>query len=676
MKSYFFRIAVLFFAFSAGKVSAQQPSEKPESLYPKKETEKTGFYNFLWGKHYRELYALDISAPEISDENSKKLIPVTEGYPYFRFFPEFEKLYKKEQFEETYTDKFVADAYTLIHPLSFVITAGLSRNLGLNPENNRLFYRNGTFYKSINEDNSLITTDEVLTRLETDSKIDEKIFVRSRLLDMIVGNSLPVNDSYLWKKSDKNENVYYPYLVDRGFSFPKKDGLFYGTLLNSLGIKNIRNYYGKKLNTNQINAHNYVSDLNFSSGIREKTWIEEARFIKTMLTDDVLEGIFAEFPENFQNTESNRELKKALVHRITNVEILAKEYFESLEKRKKHTLEFLPGILLDTDLAIRFGGKFTYTQYNFINQPFSARHELSWNHYYSLLYSGMFPTLNEKMAYTIDVWLTSANHFQNFFGFGNESENYESSFGRDYNRVLLQRFGGDVGTIFMISETQKALVKAGVERYNIIDEQKFHRDDIFQEGELRNKTNFFLNLKGSYEILSAESKEDRFSYQFVPEVGLIVNFRDMNRNVPYLSGALSFRFNPDSNRKYTIASNLKAKALFAETYEFYQAATMGGETGLRGYRNERFSGQQYFVHSTDFRINIGKLTNKVVPLNFEPFIGLDYGRVWYAQENSQKWHTSFGGGLSFKFINKLDTNISYFTSSERPRITLSLGYFF
>ncbi|MDY0090828.1 MAG: hypothetical protein RBR78_10755 [Flavobacteriaceae bacterium] len=235
MKSCFFRIAVLFFAFSAGKISAQRPSEKSESLYPKKDTEKSGFYNFLWGKHYRELYALDISAPEISDENSKKLIPVTEGYPYFRFFSEFEKLYKKEQFEETYTDKFVADAYTLIHPLSFVITDGLSKNIGLIPENNQLFYQSGKLYKSVKTDNSLITTDEVINRLGKNSKIDEKIFVRSRLLDMIVGNSLNINDSYLWKKSDKNENVYYPYLVDRGFSFPKKDGLCYGTLLNSLG---------------------------------------------------------------------------------------------------------------------------------------------------------------------------------------------------------------------------------------------------------------------------------------------------------------------------------------------------------------------------------------------------------------------------------------------------------
>ncbi len=662
----------MFFAFSAGKVSAQQLSEKDKSLYPKKDTEKSGFYNFLWGRHYRELYALDISAPEISDENPKKLIPVTEGFPYFRFFSEFEKLYKKEQFEETYTDKFVADAYTLIHPLSSVITDELSKNIGLNPESNQLFYQNGKLHKSVTTDNSLVTTDKVIKNF----KIDEKIFVRSRLLDMIVGNSLTINDSYLWKKSEKNENVYYPYVVDRGFSFPKKDGLFYGALLNSLGIKNIQNYYKKRLNVNKINSHNYVTDLAFSSKIKEETWLEEARFIKTMLTDDVLEGIFEGLPENFQNTQSNENLKKALVHRIATIENSAQEYFVSLEKREKHTFNFQPGILIDTDLSLRFGGKFIYTQYNFINQPFKARHELSWNHYYSVVYSGMFPTSSGKMAYTADVWLTSSNHFQNFFGFGNESENYESSFGRDYNRVLLQRFGVDLGTVFTFSETQKATLKAGVERYNIIDEQKFHRDDIFQEGELRNKTNFFLNLKANYEISSADSEETKFNYQFIPEVGLIVNFRDMNRNVPYLSGVFSLKFNPDYNRKYTIASNLKAKVLFNETYEFYQAATMGGETGLRGFRNERFSGQQYFVHSTDFRINIGKLTNKVVPLNFEPFVGFDYGRVWYARENSEKWHTSFGGGLSFKIINKIDTNISYFTSSERPRITLSLGYFF
>src|SRR5690606_30278615 len=125
------------------------------------------------------------------------------------------------------------------------------------------------------------------------------------------------------------------------------------------------------------------------------------------------------------------------------------------------------------------------------NAPFSARHELSWNHYYSLLYSGMFPTLSGKTAYTTDVWLTSSNHFQNFFGFGNESQNYESSFGRDYNRVLLQKMGFDMGILFSFSETQSAIIKAGIERYSIADQQEFNREDIFQEGELQHKNNVF-----------------------------------------------------------------------------------------------------------------------------------------------------------------------------------------
>lgn len=802
MKSYFFRIISVVFTFWVSVAQGQLLSKKSEALYPKEHIEKSNFYNFLWGEHYRELYALEILAPDFLDKNPRDLIPVTENYPYFQYFSEFEKLYEREKFEGTYSDRFIADAYTLIHPMAFVLTDGLARNIGLNPENIVFFYNNEKLHKAVNPDNDLLTTDEVLFGLEEgfQYKIDEKLFVRSRLLDMIVGNSLCINDSYLWKI--KNESVYYPYRVDRGFSFLKKDGLFYEILLQSLGIKNVQNYYKQKLSSKKINSHNYTVDLVLSSKIKEQVWLEEAGVVKEIFTEDVLQGVFASFPENFQNSKVHNELKQALIHRISNIEILAKEYFEILQeiaiikgsaqddvfeisqsqsttiitvkdregnvilkneylidrtkeiwlyglggidsfvvqefdkndiiiriinndhyneyilnkapdniklyattesvvtsdeigsatlfktdnfnvldysqdRPKNHTFVFQPGILLDTDLALRLGGKFTYTRYAFKKQPFSSRHELSWNHYYSALYSGIFPTWNQKRMYTADLWITSSNHFQNFFGFGNESENYESSFGREYNRVMLQRLGLDLGVAFDLLPTQKVKIKLGLERFHIVDGQKFHRDDIFQEGELTDKTNLFLNIKANYQLSSSSIKEnDRFDYLFIPEVGLMLNFRDMNRNVPYLSGELSLKYNPDVNQKYTIATVLSAKALLNETFEFYQAATMGGEAGLRGYRNERFSGQQYFVHSTDFRIDIGKLTNRVVPLSFEPFLGFDYGRVWYLSENSKKWHTSLGGGFSFKVINKFNTNISYFTSSERPRITLSLGYFF
>src|SRR5690606_28179683 len=140
---------------------------------------------------------------------------------------------------------------------------------------------------------------------------------------------------------------------------------------------------------------------------------------------------------------TKEEVGQAVLHKTNNPDIL--EYNQN--RPKKHTLDFQPGLLFDTDLSVRFGGKLTYTRFVFKNAPFSARHELSWNHYYSFLYSGTFPTLSSKTAYTTDVWMTSSNHFQNFFGFGNESQNYESSFGRDYNRVLLQKMGFDMGIL-------------------------------------------------------------------------------------------------------------------------------------------------------------------------------------------------------------------------------------
>lgn len=803
MSPYYFKIVLFFLVFLVGRVGAQEVVEKPLTLYPKKFTEKTGLYNFLWGEHYRSLYAIPLSVSEPEKTNLNYILLI-EGFPYFTYYPEFVELYHKEHFEETYTERFIADAYTLVHPLATIITEDLAKKVQLNTTDTKIVFVDGKFQKKVDEAKNTISTQEVIVYLQEHSKykIDEETYVRSRILDMLIGNSLDVNQSYGWVVSEKDQNVYVPHTVDRGFSFLKKDGLLFGFLLKSLGIENLNNYYNKRLKAEKINAHNLVYDLTLTKGIKESAWIEQAGFIKAKLTETVLDEVFAQLPAEYQNITEHKKLKKVLMNRVKNIDVLVRDYYDVLQKiviisgtaqddtfkieqdqntvsitlvnsqtqevvlknhyfsektkeiwlyglggidtfsvsatarnnivvriinndnfndyqleqamgnlkiytpesalvtkddvgqavlyktnspdileysqnrPKKHTLDFQPGLLFDTDLSVRFGGKLTYTRFVFKNAPFSARHELSWNHYYSFLYSGTFPTLSSKTAYTTDVWMTSSNHFQNFFGFGNESQNYESSFGRDYNRVLLQKTGFDMGILFSFSETQSAVIKAGIERYSIADQQKFNRDDIFQEGELQHKNNVFLNVKGNYRISSDENTASKLKYSFEPEVGLMLNFRDMNRNVPYLSGALSLYYYPDYNQKYTIASVVRAKALFNETYEFYQAAVMGGETGLRGFRNERFSGQQYFVHSNDFRINIGRLSNKVMPLNLETFVGIDYGRVWYAHENSQQWHTSFGGGLSFKVINKFNTNISYFTSSERPRITLSLGYFF
>lgn len=766
------------------------------------DTARTKIYHFLWGKHYKKAFAEPISALDISsqfDEQNKTILFqgkqyelefIAEDLYYFQRFPDFNKLYQQEDFEGTFAQKMIADAYAMHYPFGFLITNQVAKNLQLSAFDLPYFYKDNKLFKGIPIKQNLITTDSLITLLQTDFtyKIDSELYVRSRLLDMLVGNSSKAAHDYLWKSKTQNSDlIFSPVVADRGFSFLKKDGLLFDFLLQSIGIDFADNYYKTKLNVKKINRHNYVTDVVLASTIAPEVWAEQARFIKEILTADVLENIFNELP-----TSGNQELLKAFEFRLENLEIMAEDYgnflqktvvifgshqddtfvinqttqnteielksstdqtialkkqfsnrrtkeiwlygfsgndvfrlenssdngtfirvmdensgvfeieeaqsnikiyvpdsIEDTGKAKVYTTDnpkilaynpekpqpdafrFDPWLVFDTDMLVLIGGKLTYTQNNFKKNPYDFRHELGWNHYYSMVYKGSFPSLDEKRMYVSDVWITSKNHFQNFFGFGNESENYESTFGLDYNRVLLQKFGLSQSVIFQKGKKENISLKASIEHVSVIDNQKFERDDIFREEELRNTANIFSTVSGGY---FNEFKNQNWLWVLDGKAGLVINFRDLNRNIPYLEAVTTLEYNLPSQTNLTLATTIGAKTMLNPRFEFYQAATIGGETGPRGFRNERFAGQHYFYQNSDIRIDLGKLKNNITPLSYEAFVGFDYGRVWLDNEASQKWHTSIGGGFSFKFFNRLAAQISYFTSSESPRIIFALGY--
>lgn len=799
------RIFKILIFFSGCLVLAQEADTLIiKQIALQSDTTRTKTYHFLWGKHYKKAFAEPIPAFDFSAETEEKngfffrgkqykLEPLTvDSLSYFKKSPGFNTLYQQEDFEGTFAQKMIADAYRVHYPFAFWIANEIAKNLQLSTFDLPYFYMDNTLYKGIPQSQDLIATDSLITLLQTNFKykIDSELYVRSRLLDMLVGNSSKVVNDYVWKaKKQNSEYIFSPVVTDRGFSFLKKDGVLFDFLLQSLGVDFADNYYKTKLNVKKINRHNYATDVVLASTISQEVWTEQARFIREILTINVLENIFNELP-----TSDNQELLKAFEFRLENLEILAEDYgnflqktvvifgshqddtfvinqttqnteielktstnqtialkkqfsnqktkeiwlygfsgndtFElhnptdngillrimdensgafqmeeaqkniriyvpqSLEdtgKAKVYTTDnpkileynyqkpqpddfrFDPWFVFDTDMLVLIGGKLTYTQNNFKKNPYNFKHELGWNHYYSMVYKGSFPSLDEKRMYVSDMWITSQNHFQNFFGFGNESENYESTFGLDYNRVLVQKFGLSQSIIFNKAEKEHFSLKVALEHLSVIDDQKFNRDDIFRENELRNTANILSSVSGGY---LNEFKSQNWLWVIDGKAGLVVNFRDMNRNIPYLEVLTSIEYNLPSQKNLTLTTTFGGKTMLNPRFEFYQAATIGGESGPRGFRNERFAGQHYFYQNSDIRIDLGKLKNTIAPLSYQAFVGFDYGRVWLEGENSQKWHTSIGGGFSFRFFNKLAAQISYFTSSESPRIILSLGYQF
>ena len=133
------------------------------------------------------------------------------------------------------------------------------------------------------------------------------------------------------------------------------------------------------------------------------------------------------------------------------------------------------------------------------------------------------------------------------------------------------------------------------------------------------------------------------------------------------------------------ATHAKAHFIFGDDFEFYQSANLGANNGLRGYRNERFSGKNSFYQSSDLRLNLRKVRTGLLPLNIGVYGGFDYGKVWLEDalildgnpnNNSNNWNTSIGGGIFANAADILTLNLSAFNSDDGLRLAFRVGFGF
>ena len=160
------------------------------------------------------------------------------------------------------------------------------------------------------------------------------------------------------------------------------------------------------------------------------------------------------------------------------------------------------------------------------------------------------------------------------------------------------------------------------------------------------------------------------------EAGWKSNIENSNENHAFITPSISFTHKITSNGNLVIATKLKGNILIGNTFELYNAASIGGLDGLRGYRNNRFSGDKSFYQNTDIRINLRKVKTELVPLQIGLYGGFDYGRVWLKDENSKNWKTSYGGGFWLVAAELVNLNASLFKSNEGTYFKFGLGFGF
>lgn len=351
-------------------------------------------------------------------------------------------------------------------------------------------------------------------------------------------------------------------------------------------------------------------------------------------------------------------------------------------KKPKYNHTFLlPMIGFNPDDGVKIGGTYSYVKQGFINNPYTAKHNLSANYYFAtegveLGYKNSFTRIIGKWNLEMEARYTTPNFSINYFGYGNETENFDSEEGMNYNRVKIQ--------LLKFAPSLKYVGRFG-------SEVTFQTS--FENIEVEGTSNRFINEPGAINPEVFEYQQFAgvsFNYAFKnydreanPTIGMLfsiqgtwkTNLSDSKRNFTYLESELGFSHKLTKSNKLVLGTLLKGKMLLNNNFEFYQGATLGGDYDLRGYRNERFLGKQSFFQSTDLRWNIGKIKS-IVPMSYGILGGYDYGRVWLDGEDSNKWHQSVGGGIWLNGLDLVTARLTFFNSQDGNRIAFGLGFGF
>jgi hypothetical protein len=376
---------------------------------------------------------------------------------------------------------------------------------------------------------------------------------------------------------------------------------------------------------------------------------------------------------------------------------LKDDYYTNFYDYKKvsyNSRVIIPTVGWNPDDGLRVGFDGTVNLKGFNNENFSSSHSFGGHVYFAtggfdVTYTGEFAEVLPKFNLSFDARITSPNFAVNFFGFGNSTPNpsagedsEEEEIENNFNRVrqsnleigtsLIKR--GDYGSVLSIGIKYHAI---GIEN----TEGRFINEFLTTPGDP--PTDQFFNAEFNYRFTNTDNPA-------YPTLGLDYNLTlGYNNNLKnskdfsYLISWLGITLKIDAVGKLVFASKVGTQFNFGDDFEFYQAASIGANNGLRGFRNERFSGNRSFYHSSDLRYNLKRAKTALLPIEYGLYLGFDYGRVWVGDElvenpsfNSDRLNTSIGGGFFLNLVDTLAANVGLFGSSDSLRFSFGFGFGF
>lgn len=351
------------------------------------------------------------------------------------------------------------------------------------------------------------------------------------------------------------------------------------------------------------------------------------------------------------------------------------------EKMRSETLAATPKLGYNPDDGLLLGSLVSYTINGFQNNPFAQQHVL--NVQYALDtnalvmdYEAEFGNFYRNWNLSVGGLLTNTSHTVNFFGYGNQTAYKAHDF--NYNRVEKRIYGGHIGVVRRSgfgSDYGFRMVFEGVKLFETPN--RFISSTWPLAHTVSYGNHYFGALEATYDYLSADKVVNPSKGMvFKLQVGTKANLQYGKAVYGYLNSNIGFYNALTQDKALVLKTDVSAQFRLGHGYLFYQAAALGGNSGLRGYRTERFIGRTALVGSADLRYVLPAFRLNLLPLQITVFGGSDLGRVWQKAEASKKWHNDYGGGLMATVAQRFSGTFNLFTGEDGSRFSFGLGFNF
>jgi hypothetical protein len=286
-------------------------------------------------------------------------------------------------------------------------------------------------------------------------------------------------------------------------------------------------------------------------------------------------------------------------------------------------------------------------------------------------YKGEFYRIIKPLRLDLNIRKVTAS--LNFYGYGNETTRNEFLDNNDFYLMRPDLFDIDLSFDYLFSE--KHYLWAGFTYDNSVT--KFDPNTILDTLNLANTDQ--RNQLGFHFGYSLDTRD----HELVPLTGVFIDVKSLNypgylkRENRYNKMILDARgyLKSEFITTSSLAFRLLGEKLWGN-YPLHMSAFLGGRPNLLGFERQRFAGDALAYGAIGLRSYLFPI-KILVPARFGFSLYGDAGRVFYKDEDSNKWHPSYGGGVWLSYLDRaLTVAAGTANSTEGTIFYFTTGFLF